>query len=332
VNKTSGGTAGNPGGLTMERISSARKLLQSVGVASRMILGRSFPSNGAAEVHLKLESEGPTGSFKWRGAYCAVWKRMQGGGKIPGVVTSSTGNHGAATAWAARKMGIAARVYLPEKPNPSKRLRIAQEGAEIVEVGSCLEESREHAERFARERGWYNLVDGVEPEMLPGTAAIGAEALEQVSLAEGDAIFVPVGDSTLIRGVAWAVKRMRPGVRVIGVQAERAPAYALGLRAGKAMRTETSETMADGLAVRVATEENVREMAGLVDEFVLVSEEEMLGAVRQLVMEEQVVAEPAGAAASAAYGKTAESYRGKKVVLLVTGANIAEELLTKAMG
>jgi threonine dehydratase len=332
VNETADCTAGSPGGLTMERVAAARKLLQGVGPASRMVLGRSFAPGGAGEVHLKLESEGPTGSFKWRGAYCAVWKRMQGGGKIRGAVTSSTGNHGAATAWAARKMGIPARVYLPKKPNASKRLRIAQEGAEIIEAGSCLEESREHAERFARESGWYNLVDGVEPEMLPGTAAIGAEAMEQVSLAEGDAIFVPVGDSTLIRGLAYVVKQMRPGVRVIGVQAERAPTYALGFRAGKGIRTETSETIADGLAVRVATEENVREMAGLVDEFVLVSEEEMLGAVRQLVLEEQVVAEPAGAAATAAYGKTAEKYKGKKVVLLVTGANIAEELLTKALG
>src|SRR5262249_54088599 len=154
---------------------------------------------------------------------------------------------------------------------------IAVQGAEIIEVGSFLEESREHAAQFARESGWYDLVDGVEPEMLPGTATIACEVLEQAP--DAQSIFVPVGDSTLIRGLAYAAKQLRPEIRIVGVQAERAPAYAVSFTEGHAVSTVKSDTVADGLAVREASEENVREMRGLVDEFVLVSEEEMLRAV-----------------------------------------------------
>jgi threonine dehydratase len=314
--------------LTMERVRSARELLRDIVPVSRMVSAESLSSRSGAQVCLKLECEGPTGSFKVRGAFHAIQRRMQQG-SIPGVVTASSGNHGAATAFAARRLGLPARIYLPERPNPTKRARIAAQGAEIIEAGEFLEESREHAARFARESGWYNLVDGLEPEMLPGTATIACEVLEQAPDAE--VIFVPVGDSTLIRGLAFAAKQLRPGIRIVGVQAERAPAYALSFAKGHAVSTGTSDTIADGLAVREASQENVREMAGLVDEFALVSEAEMLHAVRQLLLQEHVLAEPAGAAAAAALLKSSSRYERKTSVLLVTGANISEEVLKRAL-
>ena len=165
--------------------------------------------------------------------------------------------------------------------------------------------------------------------MLPGTATIGCEIVEQVP--NVDAIIVPVGDSTLIRGVAFAAKQLRPGVKIIGVQAERSPAYALSFRKGRAVSTDSSDTIADGLAVRHASAENVREIAARVDEFALVSEEEMLAAVRSLLLDERVIAEPAGAAATAALLKSGGAFLGKNVVRLVTGANIPEELLVRAL-
>jgi len=198
-----------------------------------------------------------------------------------------------------------------------------------VEVGKFLEETRQHAARFARESGWYDVVDGIDPDMLPGTATIACEILDQ--LAHVDVIFVPVGDSTLIRGVAYAAKQLGPRVKIVGVQAERAPAYALSFTKGHGLSIDTSDTIADGLAVRDALEDNVRQMEGLVDEFVLVSEEELLGAVRHLLLEERVLAEPAGAATTAAFLKSGENYANKTVVLLVTGANISEEILLRAL-
>src|SRR5262249_27571513 len=142
--------------------------------------------------------------------------------------------------------------------------------------------------------GWYNVVDGVDPDMLPGPATIGAEIIDR--LPGVDVIFVPVGDSTLIRGLAFAAKQLKPGIRIIGVQAELAPAYALSFAKGHAISTDSSDTIADGLSVRDAFEENVKQIEGLVDEFALVREEEMLAAIRHLYREEKVTAEPAGAA------------------------------------
>jgi threonine dehydratase len=309
-------------------VKEARNLLREIVPVSRMVEASSLSETAGARVFLKLEAEGPTGSFKVRGAYHAIRKRMQLG-PIPGVVTSSTGNHGAATAFAAKQLGLPSRIYLPENPNPAKRARIAQQGAEIVEVGEYLELSREHAERFAKESGWFDLVDGTEAEMLPGTATIGSEILEQAP--EVDAILVPVGDSTLLRGLAFAAKTLKPEVKIIGVQAERAPAYALAFEKGHGISTDSSDTIADGLAAREAPEENVRQIKKLADEFLLVSEEEMLAAIRHLHECEGILAEPAGAATTAALLKTGKAHAGKAIVLLVSGANISEEILRRAL-
>ncbi len=313
--------------LTLEAVRSAREILRGIVPVSRMVAADSLSLVTGARVFLKLEIEGPMGSFKVRGAYHAILRHKQRG-ELRGVVTSSTGNHGAALAHVAKLLGVPARVYLPQNPNLVKRARIAGQGAEIIEAGEFLEAERELAEQFAKDSGWFNLVDGVEPEMLPGTATIGCEILEQVP--DADAVFVPVGDSTLIRGVAFAVKQQRPATKIIGVQAERAPAYALSFREGRAISTESSDTIADGLAVRHTSEENVREIAALVADFTVVSEEEMLAAVRKLILDEHVVAEPSGAASAAALLKSGNAYAGKTVVLLVTGANIPEQQLRRA--
>jgi threonine dehydratase len=315
-------------GLTLEKVSAARKLLEGIVPVSRLIRAESLSNATGANVFLKLECEGPTGSFKLRGAYCAIWSRLQRE-KIPGVVTSSTGNHGAATAFAASRLGLPVRIYLPKNPNPTKRDRIAKQGAEIVEVGEYLEETRQHAAKFAAESGWFNLVDGIEADMLLGTATITAEVIEQ--LPEVDTIFIPVGDSTLIQGAAFAAKSLQPAVRVIGVQAAQAPAYALAFGKGHGLSTDTSDTIADGLAVRDALEENVREIRKFVDAFILVSEKEMLSAIRDLHLNEKILAEPAGAATTAALLKSSDAYKRKNVALLVTGANITEEHFQRAL-
>jgi threonine dehydratase len=316
--------------LTMERVRAAQDTLRLVVPESRFLASVKLSSKGGGWVYLKLESEGPTGSFKVRGAYHAIDVRQkQMNGKLPGVVTSSTGNHGAAVAYAALMQHVPARIYLPENPNPAKKARIADFGAEILEVGEFLEETRQHAAKFAEESGWYDVVDGSEPEMLPGTATIACEILDK--LQHVDVFFVPVGDSTLIRGFAFAAKQLRPGVKIVGVQAERAPAYALSFAQGRAVCVDSSDTIADGLSVRNTTEENVREISTLVDEFVLVSEEEMLSAMRHLLMQEHVLAEPAGAATTAAFLKSETKYTRRMAVLLVTGSNVTEQLLLRAL-
>jgi threonine dehydratase len=309
-------------------IEQARKLLAGFIPVTRLAAAPSLSRRSGAEAYLKLENELPTGSFKVRGAMVALERRRQEQGRLKGVVASSTGNHGAAVAYASRHYGVPTTIFLPEQPNPVKRGRIVELGASVVETGRDYDEAREAAARFALERGWYFVEDGRDPNLLPGPATIGCEIMEQLPGAE--VAFVPVGDTTLIRGLAFAVKHLQPPVRIVGVQAERAPAYFRSWKEGRAVVTRACDTVADGLAVRCASEDNVRELHALVDEMRLVGEEAMLRAVLHLLVEEHAVAEPAGAAATAALLQSEREFAGKKVVLLVTGSNITPENLVAA--
>jgi threonine dehydratase len=226
-------------------------------------------------------------------------------------------------------MNLKSRIYLPENPNPVKRDRIAKLGAEIVEAGRDLEESRKHASKFSKESGWPLIVDVDDPQIAAGAATIACEIIEQG--ASVDAIVVPIGDSNLIRGIAYAAKQIRPTVRIIGVQAERAPAYYISWKARRAESTETADTIADGLSTRTTTEDNVRQLAALVDDIRLVGEEEMLRAIAFLLLNEHTLAEPAGAATTAALLKSGKEFAGKNVALLVSGANIAPDILRRAV-
>jgi threonine dehydratase len=187
----------------------------------------------------------------------------------------------------------------------------------------------EAAAEYAKRPGVYFLNDATDLDLPAGPGTIGCEILEQ--LPEVSAIVVPMGDTALIRGVAAAVKQMAPGVRMIGVQAERAPSYFLSWKEDRVVGTETCDTIADGLATRTPDLENVHDVKRLVDDVVLVSEEAMLRAIEILLVEEHVLAEPAGAASTAALlGGGAEF--GDDVVLLVSGANISQEVLRRAVG
>jgi threonine dehydratase len=140
-----------------------------------------------------------------------------------------------------------------------------------------------------------------------------------------------MGDTALIRGIAAAAKQIAPRAKIIGVQAERAPSYYLSWKEGKAVATETCDTIADGLATRTPEAANVRDVKRLVDDMVLVNEEEMLRAIETLLLEEHVLAEPAGAASTAALLER-KSESGDHVVLVVSGANISREVLRRAIG
>jgi threonine dehydratase len=281
------------------------------------------------QVYLKLESELPTGSFKPRGALYSLRLNLKQN-RIGEVVASSTGNHGAAVAWAAQLLRVPATIFLPQNSNPVKRARIAELGARIVEQGSPdLDRAFEQASAYAQTGDIFFLNDATDPDLPAGTATIACEIFDQ--LPQTDAIYVPMGDTALIRGIAAAARHHSPRVKIIGVQAERAPAYYLSWKQGFAVRTDTCDTIADGLATRTPDANNVRAIRDLVDDIQLVSEEQMLGAIRHLLFEEHLVAEPAGAATTAALLQSPESVPGGNVVLLVTGSNIAPEVLRSAV-
>jgi threonine dehydratase len=277
---------------------------------------------GSASVYLKNETVLPTGSFKPRGALHALTcnaKRKA----IEEVTASSTGNHGAAVAFAAKTLGMKATIFLPENANPIKRKKIQELGARVIETGSAdLAGAFASAMEYSNRPGIYFLNDATDPDLPAGPATIGLEILDQ--LPGITAVFVPMGDTALIRGIGAALKHCAPAVKIVGVQAERAPSYYLSWQQGKAVPTETCDTCADGLATRTPEPENVASIREMVDEVALVTEEQMLDAIRHLRLKEGLLAEPAGAAATAAFLN--HGPQSGQVVLLVTGRNISDAL------
>lgn len=309
-------------------IREAQRFLAKYFAPTRLVAALFLSEQVGKKAYLKLETELPTGSFKVRGAIYALGQRMKKG-SVREVVASSTGNHGAAVAYAAKEFGIAVRIFLPSNCNPVKRGRIAALGAAIVESGGGdLASAFELAAEYAKQPGVFFLNDATDTDLPAGPATIGCEILEQLPAAS--AILVPMGDTALIRGIAAAAKQIAPRVKIIGVQAERAPAYYLSWKAGKAVGTETCDTIADGLATRTPEAANVRDVMSLVDDVVLVSEKQMLRAIGLLLVEEHVLAEPAGAASSAALLQSSADC-GDHPVLVVSGANISREVLKLAI-
>ena len=292
--------------------STPTRLVRSAGLSDRV----------GEDVHLKLELELPTGSFKVRGALHALSRRLERG-SISEVVAASTGNHGAAVAWAARELGVPAQIFVPVGANAVKTARIEALGARLTEVGADIEGARRAAEARAAGSGGFLLDDATSAEVPIGAAAIGSEIVEQLPTC--GTVVVPVGDSALIRGVADAVKSRLPNAEVVGVQAERAPAYYRSWHSGTVVTTDTADTMADGLATTTPTADNVAVIRELVDDMLLVTEAELLGAMRWLARHESMVVEPAAAATVAVLLQPGRRWRGP-VVAVLTGQNLAPEL------
>jgi threonine dehydratase len=326
-----------------QRIRDAQSLLARHFGPTRIARAASLSSPGH-DVFLKIETALPTGSFKVRGAIYALSKRIERDrlkavpGAISEVVCASTGNHGAAVAYAAQQAGVKATVFLPADPNPVKAARILALGARIIKAGADLSAAIDAARDYAERAPAFFLHDASDPDVPVGAGTIGAEIVAQ--LPDVDVIYVPMGDTALIRGVASAAKQDRASIRVVGVVAEQAPAYFLSWTGTAARRptpasddvveTATCNTIADGLAIRRPLAPNVAAIRELVDDVVMVSEEEMIAAINRLYARERVIAEPAGAAATAALLKAPAAARTS--VVLVTGGNIAPDLMPQQEG
>ena len=306
-----------------QRIRDAQSLLTRHFGPTRIARAASLSSPGR-DVFLKLETDLPTGSFKVRGAiYALAAKVAVPQTPVAEVVCASTGNHGAAVAYAARLLGVRATIFLPADPNPVKAARIRDLGARLVESGADLSAAIDAAQDYAARASAFFLHDASDPDVPVGTATIGMEIVDQLPAV--DVIYVPMGDTALIRGVASAAKQQRASIRIVGVVAERAPAYLLSWQKhNEIVETATCDTIADGLAIRRPLAPNVAAIRQLVDDVVMVSEEEMIAAIDLLYAREQVIAEPAGAAATAALMKNPPT--AQTSVALVTGSNIAPDV------
>ena len=274
---------------------------------------------------LKLEDGNELGAFKWRGALPTLQRWRERGDST--VVTASTGNHGAAVAWAARRLGMSAIVYAPGGASHEKILLIEGLNARIRLVGSNLDESKEAARDFAQRQRLPFFEDGAEPDQYEGYGMIAEEIFDQSETAPG-AIVVPVGNGALACGIGHVVKRRSPGTLVVGVAAKEAPVMEMSWRAGQPVPCERMATFADGLAVRVAIPRSVHLLKEVVGQMALVSERAIARAVSDFAGVDKRV-EGAAAAGLAALAEV-PAVEGP-VVVVVTGCNIDQELWTRAV-
>ena len=275
------------------------------------------------EVWVKHENHQPVGAFKVRGGVNLV-SQLSEDERQRGLISASTGNHGQSIAFAAKRFGVRAIICVPEGANPLKVSAIEALGAEIVTEGRDFDEAREHCERLAEEHGYRYVHSGDEPHLIAGVATQTLEILEERP--ETDVIVVPVGGGSGAAGACIAARGMGGSARVIAVQSEAAPA-AFHAWKNHNLEADQMRTVAEGLATRVPFELPQRIMWELLEEFVLVSEDEIRTATRLMIEGTRNLVEPAGAAPLAAALSLREQLAGRRVALVCSGGNISLDQL-----
>jgi threonine dehydratase len=276
-----------------------------------------------AEVWVKHENHNPTAAFKVRGGINLV-ARLDAGERERGLITASTGNHGQSIAYAARLHGVRATVCVPEGANPVKVAAIRALGAGIVVHGRDFDDARERCEELARTDGLRYVHSGNEPDLIAG---VGTATLEMLDDDPGlDAIVVPVGGGSGAAAACLVAKAVRPEVAVIGVQAAAAPAAHRSWHAG-ALLEDRMETFAEGLATRTAFALPQQIMRRHLDDFVLVSEDDLAAATTRMIAATCNLIEPAGAAALAGALALRDRLTGSRVALIASGGNISLDQL-----
>ncbi len=280
-----------------------------------------------AEVFIKHEEHLPLGAFKSRGGInllsnLSIEERQRG------LITASTGNHGQSIASAGREFGVRVLIGLPENANPVKVAAMRKLGAELIFHGETFDDAREHSERLALEEG-YRYVHAVnEPLLIAGVGTASLEIIED--LPDVDVMLLPLGGGSGIAGACIVAKAIDPSIQVYAVQSEAAPAAYLSWKQGELVQAPM-ETFAEGVATKSGYELPQRIMAESLDDFLLVSDNDIRRAIGLLVEKAHTLAEPAGATALAGAVKHAERLRGKRVSITVSGANITAERLAEAI-
>jgi threonine dehydratase len=287
-------------------------------------------SAGDAEVWLKLECFQATGSFKLRGALNALLG-LDEAARRHGVVTASAGNHGLGVARAASLTGLPAVVVVPETASAAKVALLRGSGCEMILHGPDYDAAETHAIQLAEARGATFVSAYDHPGVVAGGGTIALEVLEM--LPETDVLVVPAGGGGLISGVALAAKSVRPSIRVYGVQSTASPSLHAAQAAGRQVPVPIEESLADGLAGNIASGSITVDLARrYVDEVVLVSEAEIAVAMRSTLEHEHVLVEGAAAVAVAALETGRLPIAGRRIVLILTGRNLAPSVLRAVLG
>jgi threonine dehydratase len=298
--------------ITLPQILAARSIIEPHIHRTPLIQSNSLSTMTGAEVWLKLENLQKTGSFKVRGAFT---KLSQVAGER--VVAASMGNHGQAVAYAAKRLGKKAVIVMPETAALVKEEASRGYGAEVLRVGETLKDA------IAAAQGMWDAVF-IHPfdddAVIAGQGTLGLEIVEDL---QGiDAVFAPIGGGGLIAGLSTAVKMLSPGTAVIGIQAAAAPSALLSLRERAIAERTPLPTIADGIAVAKIGERTFEPIRRHVDDVLLVDDDAVSRAILLLMERKKLVVEGAGAVTLAALLEQADQYRGKRVVLVLSGGNI----------
>jgi threonine dehydratase len=312
--------------LTLDKIYHAAFVLKDVARRTDLIAAPRL--SDTSELYLKTENLQVTGSFKLRGAYYKI-SQLTEEERSMGVIACSAGNHAQGVALAATRMGIKSVVCMPDgapimKVESTKRL-----GAEVCLVQGTYDEAHDKAVELQQETGMTFIHPYDDEQVIAGQGTIGLEILDQ--LPDVDAVVVPIGGGGLISGVAFAIKSLRPNVKVYGVQAAGAASMFRAVQDKKYETLSTVDTFADGIAVKTPGETTFQMVEKYVDEVVTVSEDEIAAAILALMENQKLVAEGAGATPVAAAMFHKLPIEGKKVVCLISGGNIDVNILNRVI-
>ncbi|MDT0308075.1 threonine ammonia-lyase [Streptomyces sp. DSM 44917] len=322
------GTAADERRPTLEDVRAARRTLEGVTRVTALEGSRHLSRLVGAPVHLKCENLQRTGSFKLRGAYTRI-AGLAGSERERGVVAASAGNHAQGVALAARLLGVRSTVFMPAGAPLPKVAATREYGAEVLLRGQVVDETLRAAEEHAARTGAVLIHPFDHPDVVAGQGTLGLEILEQCP--EVATVVLGIGGGGLAAGVALAVKALRPGVRIVGVQARGSAAYPPSLAAGHPVALPEVATMADGMKVGRPGDVPFRIIAELVDEVRTVSEEDLSRALLLCLERAKLVVEPAGASPVAALLADPEAFAGGPVVAVLSGGNVDPVVLERSL-
>ncbi len=309
----------------LERILSSR--VYDVAVESPLDLAPELSRRMNNTLLIKREDLQPVHSFKLRGAYNKM-ARLPAAALKRGVIAASAGNHAQGVALAAQRLGCKATIVMPVTTPLIKLEAVKMRGARVVLHGDSYDEAYARSQSLAQRRGLTFVHPYDDPDVIAGQGTVGMEILRQHS-GPIHAIFVPVGGGGLIAGIAAYVKRLRPEIRIIGIEPEDAASMYLSLKAGHRVKLNQVGLFADGVAVKQVGEETFRLCRELLDDMIPVDTDAMCAAIKDVFSDTRAVLEPAGALAIAgakAYARR-EKLRGKTLVAVASGANVNFERL-----
>lgn len=312
--------------LTLDKVYQAAFALKNVVRPTNLVAAPGLSKD--CNVYLKPENLQITGSFKVRGSAFKI-SQLSAEEKAKGVIACSAGNHAQGVALAATKNGIKSLICLPSSAPISKVEATKGYGAEVCLVKGVYDDAYKKALELQAEHGYTFIHPFDDEDVIAGQGTIGLEILEE--LENVDAVVVPIGGGGLISGVAFAIKSLRPNVKVYGVQAAGAPSMFNSVKDGKIETLNGVSTFADGIAVKAPGENTFHYCSEYVDEIVTVNEDEISTAILTMMEQQKTIAEGAGAVSVAAVLANKLPIKGKNVVCIVSGGNIDVTILSRVI-